>query len=107
MNPQIVYGEDVMSRIQYAINEPDGLGDVCDPDDDNDGVNDYQDPPPPSDTPFSLTTATGIVSTSLPGQVPDFHQLDRFVPIALPGPDTPPPGDLAAWARSHSRIRGV
>jgi uncharacterized 2Fe-2S/4Fe-4S cluster protein (DUF4445 family) len=25
MNPQIVYGEDVMSRIQYAISEPDGL----------------------------------------------------------------------------------
>jgi uncharacterized 2Fe-2S/4Fe-4S cluster protein (DUF4445 family) len=25
MNPQIVYGEDVMSRIQYAINEPEGL----------------------------------------------------------------------------------
>ena len=26
MNPQIVYGEDVMSRIQYTISEPDGLG---------------------------------------------------------------------------------
>ena len=25
MNPQIVYGEDVMSRIQYTISEPDGL----------------------------------------------------------------------------------
>ncbi len=25
MNPQIVYGEDVMSRIQYAIEHPDGL----------------------------------------------------------------------------------
>lgn len=25
MNPQIVYGEDVMSRIQYAIDQPDGL----------------------------------------------------------------------------------
>lgn len=25
MNPQIVYGEDVMSRIQYAIENPDGL----------------------------------------------------------------------------------
>jgi uncharacterized 2Fe-2S/4Fe-4S cluster protein (DUF4445 family) len=25
MNPQIVYGEDVMSRIQYAINHADGL----------------------------------------------------------------------------------
>ncbi len=25
MNPQIVYGEDVMSRIQYATSEPDGL----------------------------------------------------------------------------------
>jgi uncharacterized 2Fe-2S/4Fe-4S cluster protein (DUF4445 family) len=25
MNPQIVYGEDVMSRIQYAISEPEGL----------------------------------------------------------------------------------
>jgi uncharacterized 2Fe-2S/4Fe-4S cluster protein (DUF4445 family) len=25
MNPQIVYGEDVMSRIQYASSEPDGL----------------------------------------------------------------------------------
>ena len=25
MNPQIVYGEDVVSRIQYAITEPDGL----------------------------------------------------------------------------------
>lgn len=26
MNPQIVYGEDVMSRIQYTIEHPDGLG---------------------------------------------------------------------------------
>lgn len=25
MNPQIIYGEDVMSRIQYTISEPDGL----------------------------------------------------------------------------------
>ncbi|MCK7519653.1 MAG: hypothetical protein MZV64_18970 [Ignavibacteriales bacterium] len=25
MNPQIVYGEDVMSRIQYTIEHPDGL----------------------------------------------------------------------------------
>jgi hypothetical protein len=25
MNPQIVYGEDVMSRIQYTIDQPDGL----------------------------------------------------------------------------------
>ena len=47
-------------------NEGDGLGDICDPDDDNDGVNDFFDPAPPSTTPFSLTAATGIVSTTLP-----------------------------------------
>jgi len=47
-------------------NEADGLGDICDPDDDNDGVNDVAPAAPPSDTPFSITSATGIVSTTLP-----------------------------------------
>jgi Glucodextranase, domain B/Thrombospondin type 3 repeat len=47
-------------------NELDGVGDICDDDDDNDGVNDFQDPPAPSDTPFSYTAANGIVGTSLP-----------------------------------------
>jgi hypothetical protein len=47
-------------------NDHDGLGDVCDPDDDNDGVPDMSPPPPPSDTPFTLTTLNAVVGTSLP-----------------------------------------
>jgi len=47
-------------------NEGDGVGDICDPDDDDDGVDDFAPPQPPSDTPFEITDASGIVSTTLP-----------------------------------------
>lgn len=49
-----------------ADNDGDGIGDTCDPDDDNDGVNDLADAADPSDVPFVVTSATGIVSSTLP-----------------------------------------
>jgi hypothetical protein len=63
-------------------NDGDALGDICDPDDDNDGVNDFFDPAPPSGTPFSLTTATGVVSTSLPvvSNTAAFVGIEKYFP---------------------------
>lgn len=43
----------------------DGQGDDCDSDDDADGVNDYQPPVTPSDSPFKLHQVLGFVGTSL------------------------------------------
>jgi len=54
------------SNTTQLDNEGDGLGDICDPDDDNDGVDDFAAAGPPSDTPFSITSTSGIVSTTLP-----------------------------------------
>ncbi len=60
----------------------DGLGDVCDPDDDNDFVLDVA-PPVSSNHPFVLTSASGIVDTSLP----PLAASNAFVGVAkrLPG----------------------
>ena len=56
----------------------DGLGDTCDPDDDNDGVNDFTDPSAPSDVPYLYDTLISFVSTNLPVS----NQLEAFVGIA-------------------------
>lgn len=47
-------------------NEPDGSGDVCDADDDDDGVDDFAPPAPPSAVPHLFRSVTGAGGSSLP-----------------------------------------
>ena len=73
------------ANADQADNEPDGTGDVCDPDDDNDGVDDFQPAPPPSDQPFIITDVTGVIASSLPvvSQSNAFVGVGKFFPAEM------------------------
>src|SRR5262249_3933351 len=47
-------------------NDGDAQGDLCDPDDDNDGVNDLAPPPAASDLPFQAISVSGVAGSTLP-----------------------------------------